>query len=202
MKIFFDLDGTLINAKQRLFILFQQLVPESFLSFQEYWDLKRDKIGHAEILMARFDYSTDDFFAFNTEWLAKIEADEFLELDEPFENVTDYLTSLRDRHDLYIVTARQFESKVQQQLYKFGWEDFFRGIFVTNAKISKYDLIRRNVDVSLNDWLVGDTGKDIETGKLLGIKTAGVSSGFLNERRLKEYSPDIIVNKILELQFK
>ena len=44
MKIFFDLDGTLINSKMRLYSLFQELVSASNLSFDEYWNLKKKKL--------------------------------------------------------------------------------------------------------------------------------------------------------------
>ena len=36
MNIFFDLDGTLLDSKERLYYLFQHLVPECKFSFEEY----------------------------------------------------------------------------------------------------------------------------------------------------------------------
>ena len=56
MKIFFDLDGTLINSKIRLYSLFQELVPVSNFSFDEYWDFKQNKINHATILRKKFNF--------------------------------------------------------------------------------------------------------------------------------------------------
>jgi phosphoglycolate phosphatase len=50
-------------------------------------------------------------------------------------------------------------------------------------------------------WIIGDTGKDIETGKQLNIKTVAVLSGFLNKKSLTEYNPDKIVDSVLQLQF-
>ena len=46
MNIFFDLDGTLIDSKLRLYSLFQKLVPESILTYDEYWKYKMNKISH------------------------------------------------------------------------------------------------------------------------------------------------------------
>ena len=65
MNLFFDLDGTLLNSRKRLYTLFQDLIPESKLSIDEYWDLKRDKIDHKTILMERL--MTQLRF---TQWLA------------------------------------------------------------------------------------------------------------------------------------
>ena len=54
MNLIFDLDGTLIDSRNRLYQLFQRLVPESTLSFEEYWKLKRNKISNKDILIHRF----------------------------------------------------------------------------------------------------------------------------------------------------
>ena len=54
--------------------------------------------------------------------------------------------------------------------------------------------------MSKNDWIIGDTGKDIETGQQLGIKTGAVLSGFLNLKSLLLYKPDLIINNIIEFK--
>lgn len=201
MNIFFDLDGTLLDSRERLYQLFQHLVPDSKLSFDDYWKLKRNKIGHKEILKKHFSYEDATFELFETTWLNKIELVEWLALDKPFVGINNYLIELKDKHDLYVVTARQFEHTVEQQIIQNGWQGIFKKILVTNQKKEKYDLIKENVKLSKNDWFVGDTGKDIQTGKALGIKTAAVLSGFLSKERLEEYHPDIIVDYVLNLSF-
>jgi hypothetical protein len=37
--------------------------------------------------------------------------------------------------------------------------------------------------------------------QLLGIRTAGVCSGFLNRDRLAVYEPDVLVETVLDLKF-
>lgn len=202
MKIFFDLDGTLFNSKTRLYKLFQELVPSSNLTFDDYWKLKMNKIGHKEILMTNFLYTENDILIFEEHWMKNIEHDDWLVLDEPFTGVKEYLEKLHKDHELYIVTARQFENKVISRMAELGWISFFKKILVTNQKKEKVELIKEHVLVSEEDWFVGDTGKDIQTGKQLGMKTAAVLSGFLSRARLEEYNPDVIVNGVLELQFK
>lgn len=201
MNIFFDLDGTLLDSKERLYQLFQALVPNSKLTFDEYWKLKRNKIGHREILQSQFKYSFDAFSIFEKEWLKKIELPEWLSKDIPFYGLTEYLKELRHRHRLYIVTARQFKSGAVEQVKQFGWSDFFEDVLVTGQNLEKVDLIKNNVLVSEEDWFVGDTGKDIQCGKELSMSTAGVLTGFMNKEQLKNYNPDIIVNKVTDLTF-
>jgi phosphoglycolate phosphatase len=71
MNIFFDLDGTIFDSKERLYRLFQELVPQSNLTFEEYWSLKRNKIGHKTIIA---NYFKDiDFIQFEKKWMELIE---------------------------------------------------------------------------------------------------------------------------------
>lgn len=200
LNIYFDLDGTLIDSRRRLYLLFNQLVPESDLSFDAYWDLKRNKINHHQILTSRFSYNSESLNVFETQWMENIEKAEWLAHDKPFEGVTSFLQRLKEKCFLYLITARQSENMALTQIKFFGWESLFAKVLVTGLKREKYDLISENV-LGKEDWLVGDTGKDILTGKKLGIKTAAVLSGFLNQQKLLEYHPDIIVNYVTDLIF-
>jgi phosphoglycolate phosphatase len=202
MNIFFDLDGTLLDSKERLYQLFQHLVPASKLSFMGYWELKRNKISHREILTNQFSYTDTDYLLFEDEWMQRIELQEWLSLDKPFEGVTDYLRELKGRYKLYIITARQFKDVAMQQIKLYNWDELFEGILVTGQKREKYDMVKAAIVLSEDDWLVGDTGKDIQTGQKLGIHTAAVLSGFLNKKSLEKYSPDKIVNSVLDLDFE
>lgn len=201
MNIFFDLDGTLLDSQKRVYLLFQHLIPASTFSFEEYWDLKRNKINHQKILAAHFNYSDNAIKLFEQNWMDLIEADEWLFLDRPLEGVTDLLKKLAVSNHLYIVTARQFKAKVFKQMDNFGWENVFKDVLVTEQKKEKFDLIKENSEIVLTkkDIFIGDTGKDIETGKKLGIRTIAVLNGFLNEQRLKEYGPDKIIESVIDI---
>ena len=202
INIFFDLDGTLIDSKLRLYKLFQFLINESKLSFNEYWELKKNKIGHEKILTDLFNYDTDRINNFKRKWLLLIENEELLSYDTPFEGVTPFLNNLNTRSDknLFIVTARQFKQKTFTQIESFGWDNIFRQILVTCAKHEKHSLINCSIKISNSDWFIGDTGKDIQTGKVLGINTCAVLSGFLSEEKLLEYQPDLIINNVVEFK--
>lgn len=202
MNIFFDLDGTLIDSKMRLYALFQHLVPESKLTYNSYWELKKRKINHEKILSDHLSYSLENIEAFRDEWMVQIEHHRWLDLDKPFDGVSDYLLELSTRHKLFVVTARQSEEVALKQISQYGWSDIFERTFVTCQKREKYDLIKESVEVKSTDWFVGDTGKDIQTGKLLGINTAGVLSGFLGREQLLAYDPDLLADDVTHLNFK
>lgn len=199
MNCFLDLDGTVIDSRKRLYTLFRKLVPQAEYSMDDYWTLKKEKIGHEEILRKHFLFSEADFADFNRTWHHEIEKPEWLALDTPIAGVKSYLESLRNRNlRLFLVTARQSEKNTLQQLADLELHDLFDGIWVTRQMIDKTDLIRERAGSSLSpsDWVVGDTGKDIQTGKTLGIRTAAVLSGFLSRASLEPYSPDEIVDDI------
>ena len=200
MKIFFDLDGTLVDASDRLYNLFQALVPESTFSKNEYWLLKRNKINHNVILHRDLGYSNYQVIEFQRKWMDQIELPEWIRLDRPFENVTNYLEALKHIHELYVVTSRQYVDVAVNQLQSYGWSDLFNDILVTRQVVSKSEMIRKFSVVS-TDWMVGDTGIDILEGKRSGLLTAGVLTGFLNRERLEEYKPEIIVNTVTDLAF-
>lgn len=201
MNLFFDLDGTLLDSKPRLYHLFQHLVPSSSFTFDEYWQLKKDKVNHRAILLRYFSYNEEQVNRFEQEWMTNIEHPEWLRFDIPVNGVTEYLELIKSRHNIYLVTARQFEHVLLNQIKQHGWETMFTQIFVTAQKNQKHELIARGVITSNEDWFIGDTGKDIETGKILGMRTAAVLTGFLNKARLSEYNPDIIVDSVLDLDF-
>lgn len=201
MNLFFDLDGTLLDSKPRLYHLFQHLVPSSTFTFDEYWQLKKDKINHRTILIKYFNYNEESISLFEKEWMSKIEDPQWLKFDIPVKGVSDFLKQLKAENNIYLVTARQFEHILLDQIKQHGWDALFTQIFVTAQKNQKHELIERGVITSNNDWFIGDTGKDIETGKILGMRTAAVLTGFLNKARLSEYNPDIIVDSVLDLDF-
>ncbi len=200
MNLFIDLDGTLIDSKLRLYQLFQYLVIDSELSFEEYWELKRNKIDHKEILSSKFNYTNDQYITFLNKWMSEIELEKWLDLDIPFNGVTSFLENMSKQNSLHVVTARQSSKNTLAQLKKFNWDNYLDSVFITEQKHSKLDLVKNNINVTSDDWFIGDTGKDIEVGKKLGIKTAAVLSGFLNEKCLIGYNPDIIIENITNFE--
>lgn len=197
MTIFLDLDGTLIDSRQRLYQLFQYLIPRSNLSFDEYWDLKRNNISHKLIIDRYFPYI--NYKVFIESWMSLIETKEYLDLDFPFENVSNYLAKLRvDGNDVYLVTARQFIDGVYYQINKFGWLSCFNDILVTQQKSEKESIIRPLLKNNEKAYFIGDTGKDIQTAKALGVFSVGVYSGFLSKDILLTYQPDLLLSSITE----
>jgi len=203
VNLIFDLDGTLICAKERLFTLFSDLVPESKLTFEQYWDLKFSRLTNLDILNHKFGYSKSDQAAFESNWMASIEDESYLSMDKPIVGVFSYLDSIKCFHNLYLCTNRQFKDQLFEQLTRLDLLGFFIRVLVTEQKKSKIELIESEVEnLSGVDWLIGDTGKDMQAGKALKLRTCAVLSGFMNRTSLIEYQPDLIVDDVTLLKIE
>lgn len=197
MKILIDLDGTLLNSRERLYFLFKTLVPECDLCINDYWDLKRAKFTHKQILSKRYGYTDEKMARFEILWLDLIEEKNWLDKDVLFAGVSEHLQTLGKVADLYLLTARQRPEMVKQQLDRFELNGFFVGTFVTGGKLRKDELVA-GLPLTDDDWIIGDTGHDIEVGKRLGIRTASVSSGFLSRESLLPYRPELIMESFID----
>jgi Predicted phosphatases len=197
VRIFFDLDGTLIDSRERLYVLFKKMIPESLLSFDEYWNLKRSKINHRMILEK--DHPNVNWESFENEWLSEIESLQMIDLDVLYFSAIEVLKKLSANNELYVLTARQNENILCYELEKLGISKFFKSVLLTEGKRSKGDLLKAFKGDFSKDILIGDTGYDVKTGKSLGMKTIVVTHGFLSEESLRGYEPDVIVNSLEEV---
>lgn len=196
-KIILDFDGTLIDSRYRLFSLFTFLVPNSTLTFEEYWVIKGRGISHADILKNTFNYEDNEILLFQKRWLELIEDDFFLKTDEPIKFVTETLIKLKMKgFDLVLLTARQYPKKVEQQLLKFNWSNLFKDVLVTQQIFSKEELIIKSNYRNEAVMMIGDTGLDIKTANNLDIFSVAVLSGFQSKITLKKYDPKLIVNTV------
>lgn len=199
-KIFFDLDGTIINSQGRLYQLFCELCPENKFTYQEYWDIKRTHVVQKVFLKKYFNYSDDQIISFNKAYLKRVEDTDMMEKDCPVDGIEVVLRQLRQRNTLYIVTNRQDYEKAVQEIDRFGWRDIFEHIWVTEQKDTKIELITRHTNVSPQDVFISDTGEDIKTAQQLGIRSVAVTWGVLNKDVLSRYQPDMIFDAVSDLE--
>ncbi len=197
INIIFDLDGTLIDSKLRLYNLFQYLVPASNLSYNDYWAFKKNKFSNEFILINEFSFDEDKVKCFLINWMKYIETPEFLAYDQKLTRVNETLDRLSKQYALHVCTARQYRQSVIDQLKRLHLLSYFNSVMVTEQRKSKSELIAASVSgLTSRDWIIGDTGNDIQAGNNLGIKTCGVLSGFLSEKSLLLYKPDLIIQSI------
>ncbi|MDB5251881.1 MAG: family hydrolase [Flaviaesturariibacter sp.] len=196
-QLLFDLDGTLVDSRPRLYHLFRELAPDCDLSFENYWILKRAKADHAMILRSHYGWDDGAIARFQEEWMARIELPAWLAYDTPFPGVPALLEALHEHADLYVFTARQSEREALTQLETLGLLRHFRKVFVTQQKLDKQQLVASSLlTIQPSDIVIGDTGVDVQLGKKLGCRTVAVTSGFRSREVLEEYHPDHIIDSV------
>lgn len=202
MNLIFDLDGTLICSKQRLYELFCDLSEKMDLTFSEYWNLKFIGKSNQDILKENFGCTDSVIEKFVNDWMRLIESDRYLEMDTLVDGADLFLEAASKNYSLYICTARQSVSHVKKQLSNLSILQFFENVFVTEQKLTKTELLKKSdINFSENDWMIGDTGHDVMTGKEIGINTCAVLSGFMIEETLANYSPDAIFSDVTKIDF-
>ena len=195
MKLFFDLDGTLVDASDRLYRLFIDLVPQATFSKQEYWNLKRNKQDHKLILSKYFPKV--NFDKFNDKWLKLIETEKYLAFDKLYTGTINILKELSKTNQVYLVTARQSKNNLIAELKRFDIYKYFTEVFVTEQRYSKKELIQNTLADTC--FFIGDTGYDVNVGKDLKIKTIAVSYGFLSRENLIQYQPDFLADNMEDI---
>jgi phosphoglycolate phosphatase len=200
MNLFFDLDGTLLDAKLRVYTLFCALSQQKELDFEAYWELKKRKISHSELLASRWGFSSAAIHEFQHAFLQHIESPQYLDIDTPIAGVEPFLHHLKAQgHRLFIVTARQTRASVNYQIDRWKWTSLFDQVLVTEHQHTKEDLMRPWITHPSDAIMLGDTCKDVQAGKALHIPTVAVLSGFLSRASLEAYQPDYILDSVCDL---
>lgn len=202
MKIFLDLDGTILDVKYRCYRLYVNILSHGgfdCLDLSKYWMLKRDGVSERTIA---FHTTTPVFAKYYVEKrLSLIDTMDYLVLDRVLNGAYETLDKWSLNHDLYIVTARQDRPTLDQQLSLFDLHKYFKFVYSAGEKrIKKEKLIRHEVSDKADCVIIGDTERDIKAGKSLGIKTIAVTSGIRERYLLKIMKPDVIVEDITQLK--
>lgn len=202
MCIIFDLDGTVIDASERMYRLFCELIPQSKLSKEEYWNLKRDNISH-KLLLEKF-FPEVNYKQFSKKWISSIEKAELLLLDKNYVDTIQVLSILSTNTNLYLITARQSRENLLQELDRLKIRKYFKRIFVTQKKLTKRELLQQScieLPILKNEQtlFVSDMGRDIQLGKSYGYRTVAISHGFMSQERLEEYNPNYLIDELSQI---
>lgn len=203
MKIFFDLDGTLIDVSEkyyRIYSDFALLKKIEYLTKEEYWSMKRAKKSNLDIF--KNNDLAEEFKIFFTE---RIESPTYLNLDIIFPFTIEVLESLQANHQLSLMTLRHNRKEMEEEIKRFEILPYFKEIlsaapppFVGNNFEIKAEILSKKVNPE--DTIVGDSKADIESGKRLGIRTIGVLSGVSNSDIMKKLEPDFIIPDISKIE--
>lgn len=204
MKIFCDLDGTLIDVSARHYKVYMDTITElggAPIPKDVYWDLKRRKTKWP-VLLEMSGVSPDNEKDFLDRFIVKIEDPEYLRIDTVLPGVVKALDAFHTLGDCYLVTLRRNRQNVLWELNYLGLTSHFTEILTGHSETDGYDvkieLMRKKLGSS-EGVMIGDTEADVISGKELGMQTFAVTSGIRDKEFLLELAPDHIVAGVTEV---
>lgn len=173
--VLWDLDGTLINVKVRLYSLFCELTGER-LSFEKYWDLKEQGYNQQQMLKI-VDYQ-GDYREFHNRWLSNVERIDLLAKDVLVDGAEKILSDLRKSNiKMYIVTNRQIYNNLNLQLTFFNIRGYFEEVWSTFQKCSKAEVVlSKQINIG-KAVFIGDSVEDMREAKEMNVFSIMITSG-------------------------
>jgi len=207
MKIFFDLDGTLINISEKYYRVYTDILNEagfSTIGKKEYWDAKRHKVPEDQILAMT---NANDFYKeYNQKRLLLIESDYYLSNDSLHEEVIEVLKNLSKKYQLILVTLRKSNSQLEKQLTALKLMGYFTDVLRSGDNLEprwmiKYNIIKEYIgnEFDSSHILISDTENDIIAGNELGFKTIAVLNGIRTKELLIISNPTFICKSVRDL---
>lgn len=202
MVIYFDLDGTLLDVKNRHYLYFMSFLRTCALkniniSLIEYWNKKREMNSDINILE---EYG--GIFGktnYDKKKISIIEEPFLLAEDKLFEFTNETLLIANNIAKVNLITHRTNNKNTIQQLKDLNIYHYFQQIFLSDSlSKSKAKLLSEVVhnNKSERQILIGDTEIDFIAAKELGVECFLVESGSRNrDYLLKICQSEIIIFK-------
>lgn len=204
MKIFCDLDGTIIDVSARHYRVYCEMVMEfdgTPINKSKYWNLKRNKIKWSELLPVS-QIAPENESRFLQGFIKKIEHPDYLKLDTVFPGAMDAIEKLANYGECYLVTLRRNRENVLEEVAHLDLTKHFTGILTGHSESDGHDikvsLIREKLERETG-IIIGDTEADALAGQELGLKTIAVTSGIRSKEFLERLKPDLIVSNIIQV---
>lgn len=204
--ICFDLDGTLLNSAGTIYKSTLKTFDDLNIKYELPEDEFNKMIGmHFVDIFEQFKIDVPDFEIFIAHY-KKVYFD-FIDESVFYSGVKDTLEILKDSPYKISLLTTKAQDQTERILEHFNLTNHFDFIMGrTNGIPHKPDptpffMICDNLKVEPeNSLMVGDTELDILCGKNANAKTVAVTYGYRSIEKLNKYSPDYMVDNLLELK--
>jgi phosphoglycolate phosphatase-like HAD superfamily hydrolase len=203
--LFLDLDGPLLDVRARYHAVYTQIAEElgvAPLGPAPYWAAKRRRASMEEFFpKAAAGVALREFYL--PRWLARIEAPEWLALDQPVAGTEECLIELSRSYSLFLVTLRRDPAALASQLEDLDLWPLFTAVYCGWAEGEEGARVKaqwmRPLVTGPSAAIVGDSEIDVRAAQLLGIRAIGVSFGIRDAVELRALGAEGVVDHLSEL---
>lgn len=199
-RIAFDLDGTLLDSRERHASLMSKILSLKGIDIPtiDLVSFKSNGYNNIDWLQSK-GIPFNDALEINAMWVRDIETPKYLSCDQLFDGVRELLNDLSKEFELYIITARNNKESLQIQLKDLNILQFFSEVIIVDSdaitpKRKSEELKMRCIDV-----FVGDTESDYEAAQSSGCRFFASTYGFRSSCFWDKYEV-VKVNNIKEIQ--
>lgn len=177
--IAFDFDGTLLDSRERHKVVLNDVLKQYNIKLDTS-DLIYFKSNNKNNIDYLISKGIEDNLAqkIQIKWIENIEKEEYLALDVLYNNTIEILKKYSSENDLVLVTARNNEFGLQNQIDKFDLRKYFKEIFVVNSGKNvaeiKAEILRKENAIKF----IGDTLSDKKAAGLANVAFEHFNDGF------------------------
>lgn len=200
--ILFDLDGTLIDTNQLIFVSFKHTLEQYDLQFTDEEIMEFNGPPLVDTFKKIDPERTEEMVATYRKYNYKVH-DEYV---KAFPKVVETLEALKDRNIKLGVVTTKMKPGVEMGLEKTGISKFFDTVItlddVVHPKPHPEPVLKAMMELDAeapSTIMVGDNFHDIEAGKNAGVKTAAVSWSQKGRERLLSYEPTYMLESMTDL---
>lgn len=206
--VIFDWNGTIMNDAEVMFETCNHMLEYhgapriSRTQFEETftlpWILFYEKNG--------VSLDATDVADHQNEYLKKFRETELVRNPKPHENLGKVLEWLKEKKLEIAILSGHHESDIRERIKKFKLERFIDLVIgeETAEEMGKEkkrtEVLFKALAARPNECIyVGDLSADIRIGRLAGMKTIAMVSGYQSEDALRKEAPDFLIHDVMEI---
>jgi len=204
--VIFDLDGTLIEAYEAIYLGLKEVLQQFGKEIFPYSDLKKYLRADLEATLNTF-FSPEEIKK-GIPIMRKKYGEVYLEKTHFLDGAKEVLETLRSKGILLGVASNKFGRFSRGALTHLGVMDYFKSV-IGAGDVPRNKPFPDMIHTALRDMnlppedviFVGDTLTDIETGKQAGVDAYALPTGFHTKTELSQGKPRRILKNLKELVY-
>lgn len=177
----FDLDGTLLDSRERHQIVLDYVLSKNGIKLDtsNLIEFKKSGKNNIDFLISK-GINQDIAKEIQKEWIENIEQYQFLKFDKLYPHTLTLLNEYNEKNDLILITARNNQSNCKKQLAELGLNQYFKEIYIVEpcrkTANLKADVLEKNNAI----LMIGDTEVDKTAAEIANIEFKLIKGGFRN----------------------